>query len=92
MIPINANKKPKMEKRIENLIKFSQNMYHNENVKELYDKYLIDIQQVTPMDVFEIENEQLKLGVSPKEMVGFVVTEGHMKHAFPLLRELPASL
>ena len=27
-----------------------------------------------------------------KEMVGFIVTEGHMKHAFPLLRELPASL
>lgn len=27
-----------------------------------------------------------------KEMIGFIVTEGHMKHAFPLLRELPASL
>jgi nitric oxide reductase FlRd-NAD(+) reductase len=27
-----------------------------------------------------------------KEMVGFVVTEGHMKNAFPLLRELPANL
>lgn len=27
-----------------------------------------------------------------KEMVGFVVTEGHMKNAFPLLRALPANL
>jgi nitric oxide reductase FlRd-NAD(+) reductase len=27
-----------------------------------------------------------------KEMVGFVVTEGHMKNAFPLLRKLPANL
>ncbi|MFT6987216.1 MAG: nitric oxide reductase FlRd-NAD(+) reductase [Psychromonas sp.] len=27
-----------------------------------------------------------------KEMVGFVVTEGHMKNAFPLLRLLPANL
>lgn len=27
-----------------------------------------------------------------KEMVGFVVTEGHMKNAFPLLRALPAIL
>jgi len=61
-----------MEKRIENLIKFSQNIYHNKNIKELYNKYLNDIQEVTPMDVFEIENEQLKLGLSPKEMVSFV--------------------
>lgn len=27
-----------------------------------------------------------------KEMVGFVVTEGHMKNAFPLLRALPTNL
>ncbi|MEH6452348.1 MAG: NADH:flavorubredoxin reductase NorW [Psychromonas sp.] len=27
-----------------------------------------------------------------KEVVGFVVTEGHMKNAFPLLRSLPATL
>jgi len=27
-----------------------------------------------------------------KEIVGFVVTEGHMKNTFPLLRSLPASL
>ncbi|MBB1274611.1 NADH:flavorubredoxin reductase NorW [Psychromonas sp. SR45-3] len=27
-----------------------------------------------------------------KKMVGFIVTEGHMKKAFPLLRELPAAL
>ena len=27
-----------------------------------------------------------------KQMVGFIVTEGHMKKAFPLLRELPATL
>jgi nitric oxide reductase FlRd-NAD(+) reductase len=27
-----------------------------------------------------------------KEMVGFIVTEGHMKKAFPLLRALPANL
>ncbi|GLS91302.1 nitric oxide reductase FlRd-NAD(+) reductase [Psychromonas marina] len=27
-----------------------------------------------------------------KQMIGFVVTEGHMKNAFPLLRALPANL
>lgn len=27
-----------------------------------------------------------------KQMVGFIVTEGHMKKSFPLLRELPATL
>ena len=62
-----------MEKRIENLMDFSQQIYKNSgNGKELYNKYLEDIQAVTPMDVFKIENEQLKLGLTPKEMLSFV--------------------
>lgn len=61
-----------MEKRIENLIEFSQKLYYKKIGKEVYDQYIDDIEQVTPMDVFKIENEQLKLGLSPKEMISFV--------------------
>ena len=61
-----------MDKRIKNLIEYSQGIYQEKNGKELYNMYLDDIQNVTPMEVFAIENEQLKLGLSPKEMVSFV--------------------
>ena len=62
-----------MEKRIINLIEYSQEIYKNSgNGKILYEKYIEDIQSVTPMDVFKIENEQLKLGLRPKEMLTFV--------------------
>ncbi len=61
-----------MEQRIINLINFCQGIYRNENGKALYHEYLTDIQSVTPQDVIFIENEQLKMGLSPKEMLTFV--------------------
>ncbi|MBF7097678.1 DUF438 domain-containing protein [Alkalibacter mobilis] len=61
-----------MEKRLERLISYCQGIYKNENGKELYDKYLEDIKTITPQDLIFVENEQLKLGLEPKEMLLFV--------------------
>ena len=58
-----------MEAKITNLINFAQGMYRGENGKELYQEYLSDIRQVTPQDIFLVENEQLKMGLTPKEML-----------------------
>jgi DUF438 domain-containing protein len=61
-----------MEQKIRNLIDYCQGIYHKENGKNLYDKYLADIESVTPQDIILIENEQLQLGLSPKDMLTFV--------------------
>jgi len=37
-----------MEQRIKNLISYCQGIYNKENGKELYNKYIEDIQSVTP--------------------------------------------
>lgn len=61
-----------MDNKIKNLIAFSQGIYNKENGKELYNKYLDDIQQVTPQDVFLVEYEQLQLGLTPRELLSVV--------------------
>jgi DUF438 domain-containing protein len=58
-----------MEKKIKNLIDFAQGIYNKENGKELYEKYKSDINTVTPQDIFLIENEQLKMGLTSKEVL-----------------------
>lgn len=40
----------------------------------------------------DVQGCSVKAYNEQKEMVGFVVTEGHMKNAFPMLRALPANL
>lgn len=61
-----------MESKIKNLIAFCQGIYKKENGKELYEKYLKDIKDVTPQEVFLIENEQLKMGMTSEQMLTFV--------------------
>lgn len=61
-----------MEQRIKNLITYCQGIYNKENGKELYNKYIEDIQSVTPQDIMLIQYEQLKMGMTPKEMLTFV--------------------
>ena len=61
-----------MEEKIRNLIDFAQGIYKKDNGKELYEKYLADIERVTPQDIFLVENEQLKMGLSPKELLSVV--------------------
>lgn len=61
-----------MESKIKNLIEFCQGIYRKENGRELYNKYLEEIKTVTPQDVLRVEYEQLKMGITPKEMLTYV--------------------
>ena len=61
-----------MEQKIRNLINYCQGIYNKENGKELYNKYMDDIQNVTPQDIMLIQYEQLKMGMTPKELLSFV--------------------
>lgn len=61
-----------MDQKIKNLIAYCQGIYNKESGKELYNKYKEDIQSVSPQDVMLIQYEQLKMGMTPKEMLTFV--------------------
>jgi DUF438 domain-containing protein len=58
-----------MNNNQKNLLSFAQGMYKGEDGKELYNKYLVDIKEVTPQDIFLIQNKQLEMGISPKELL-----------------------
>lgn len=58
-----------MNNKQKNILKFAQGMYKKEDGKELYNKYLADIKEVTPQDIFLIQNKQLEMGISPKELL-----------------------
>ncbi len=61
-----------MTEKIERLIKYCQGIYHKEDGGMLYKTYLEDIKSITPEELIIIENEQLKMGMSPKQMLTFV--------------------
>jgi uncharacterized protein len=61
-----------VDKKIENLIAFCQGIYNKENGKMLYEKYLKEIESITPQELFLIENEQLKMGMTTAQMLTFV--------------------
>ena len=61
-----------MEERIERLIQFCYGIANQENGGQLYEKYLDDINTVTPRDVMLIQDTQLKQGVSNDMMTGYV--------------------
>ena len=61
-----------MTEKIQRLIKYCQGIYHKEDGGLLYKKYLEDIKTITPEELIIVENEQLKKGMSPKEMLTFV--------------------
>ncbi len=56
------------EKRIKNLIAFSKGIMKGENGKDLIDRYQDAIDTVTPFDVIELENIQMKNGVSTSDI------------------------
>ncbi|NTW73223.1 MAG: DUF438 domain-containing protein [Eubacteriaceae bacterium] len=58
-----------MDQKNKNLINYCQGIHRKENGKELYMKYLEDIQSVTPQELMHIQNEQLKMGMTPAEML-----------------------
>lgn len=62
--------------KVESLLKFSLGIINGENGRELMDKYGYAIENVTPLDIIEMENRQLALGVSIdaiKENIGKVI-------------------
>ncbi len=59
-------------KSTENLIAFSLGIKNHQGGRELYEKYLSDIDTITPTQLFLVMNEQLKRGVSVDEMLGYV--------------------
>lgn len=61
-----------MEKRLERLIEFCYGIKNSENGKELYNKYLEEINSVTPKDIMAIQHQQKKNGVENAEMLGYV--------------------
>ncbi|MBI9010743.1 MAG: DUF438 domain-containing protein [Clostridiales bacterium] len=61
-----------MTEKIQRLIKYCQGIYHKEDGVLLYKKYLKDIKTITPEELIIVEHEQLKAGMSSKEMLTFV--------------------
>ncbi len=53
------------EARIEGLMQFSMGIMAGENGKELIEKYRKAIENVTPHDILEMEDRQVKKGVKP---------------------------
>ncbi|WP_240840760.1 PAS domain-containing protein [Acidaminobacter sp. JC074] len=58
--------------RLERLVEYCRGVYNKEDGKTLYDRYLSDIKSITPEELIMVENEQLKLGLTPKDMLTFV--------------------
>ncbi len=58
--------------KMNRLILFCQGLLNKEDGKTLYLKYLDDIKSITPFELIYIQNEQLKMGYSPKELLTVV--------------------
>lgn len=58
-----------MEERITRLIAYSQAILQGKGSVSLYEVYKTDIESIKPADLFLIENEQLKMGKRPKELL-----------------------
>lgn len=56
------------EKRIADLISFSRGIMKGENGKALMDRYKDAIDNVTPFDIIELENRQIRSGVSTSDI------------------------
>lgn len=61
-----------MDKKINNLLKLCLGIHNKENGKKLYDKYINEINAVTPLEVFKVQNSQLELGLLPGELLSTV--------------------
>lgn len=58
--------------KMNRLIAFSQGLLNKEDGKTLYLKYIEDIKSITPFELIFIQNEQLKMGYTPKELLTVV--------------------
>ena len=60
------------EAKIQQLIAYCQGVYHKENGKELYQKYLEEIMSITPQELIIVQHEQLKMGYTSKQLLSVV--------------------
>ena len=58
--------------KMNRLISFCQGLLNKEDGKTLYLKYVEDIKSITPFELIFIQNEQLKMGYTPKELLTVV--------------------
>ena len=58
--------------KLNRLIAFCQGLLNKEDGKTLYLKYIEDIKSITPFELIFIQNEQLKMGYTPKELLTVV--------------------
>ena len=61
-----------MNDKIKRLVDYCQGLYRGEDGKTLYLKYLEDIQSITPQELVLVEYEQLKMGLTPKQLLTVV--------------------
>ncbi len=61
-----------MSSKLDNLSAFVEGIYNKDNVKELYQKYLSDIQTIIPQELFEIMTKYMNQGREPHQIVGGV--------------------
>ncbi|MEX1377307.1 MAG: PAS domain-containing protein [Eubacteriales bacterium] len=61
-----------MNKKLQNLYDYCTGIYNKENGTELYNKYFDDIKSITPQELMFIQNEQLKNGLTPNEILTIV--------------------
>ncbi len=62
--------------RVEDLLAFSAGIMNGENGKELIERYKTSIENLTPHDMLVMEEEQLKMGISPemiKKNIGKII-------------------
>lgn len=58
-----------MNNKIQNLLQYVEGMQQKQNGSMLYKKYIDEIKTITPQELMYIQNEQLKKGLSPAEVL-----------------------
>lgn len=61
-----------MNEKMKNLFDYCTGIYNKENGRELYNKYLDNIKSITPQELMFIQNEQLKNGLTPNDILTIV--------------------
>lgn len=73
---MSEERKPYSGERVNELLSFSLGMINGENGKKLIEKYKSVIESITPHEMIALEEEQLKMGISPahiKKSIGKVI-------------------
>lgn len=58
-----------MSNKIQNLLSYVEGIQQKQNGSMLYKQYIDDIKSITPQELMYIQNEQLKKGLSPTEVL-----------------------